>query len=105
MANTMLDVVEDLRGYDHAFISKEGVEHFSKAFGVKLTAFRHRADAGPKNPKGLTLNGGAKSAVGMDAATLASIVCDSLGVDYAEKFGRGSQLGACCTALEEHFKK
>lgn len=100
-----LDAVAALRDYDHAFLNEKGVAMFAKKFGVKLTPTKHKADAGPKNPKGLTLDNGAKFAIGMDAAVMAQIICRQLGVPYEEKMGRGSQLYACCNALEEHFKK
>ena len=98
-----LEAVEKLRRYDHAFLSEEGVAEFAKAFGVQLTPSRHAAD-GYHNPKGLTLHNGAKSAIGMCACVLAQVVCRRLGVLYESKFGRGSQLRACCDALEVHFR-
>jgi hypothetical protein len=51
----------------------------------------------------LTFHNGAKSAMGMDASVLARTVCDVVGVEYQDRFGRGSQLRACCDALEKHF--
>jgi len=101
-----LKAVSDLRGYDHAFLTPEGVEHFAKAFGLegKIKPYRAKADP-PGTLKGLTLNGDAKEAMGMDAMILASSICNRLNVRYESKFGRGSQLRACCDALEAHFSK
>lgn len=98
---TKLALVKDLRDYDHAFINEEGVEHFAKGFGVALRGHRHHAN--PDDMKGLTLDGGAKSAVGMDAADLAETICRRLGVSYAPMMGRGSRLRSACNALETHF--
>lgn len=103
MDATKLALVKDLRGYDHAFINAEGVKHFAKGFGVKLRAYRHHADASPDNPKGLMLDDGAESAVGLDAAELAEDICRALGVSYVPKMGRGSRLRSACDALETHF--
>ena len=97
------ETAKSLYGYDHAFISQEGVEHFARIFEVQLTPYRMKADPGAF--KGLRLNGGAKSAVGMDAADLACSVCRQLGVEYPDKFGRGSQLRAAVRALETHYQR
>jgi hypothetical protein len=99
-----LKAVADLRKYDHVFLSEEGVAHFAKAFGLQEQIKCHKVKADPPGTlKGLTLNGGAKEAVGMDAMLLAMSICEGLGVTYPEMFGRGSQLRACCDALEQHF--
>ena len=103
MENAKLKAVNELREYDHIFLSPEGVERFARAFNVKLTPYR--AYANQKEPKGLTLNDGAKSAMGMDAHYMAQAICRQLGVKYVEKHGRGSALRACCDALERHFDK
>jgi hypothetical protein len=101
-----LKAVAELRKYDHAFIGREGVEHFAKAFGLegKIRCYTVKADP-PGTLKGLTLHGGATEAEGLDAQTLAMVICDHLGVSFASKFGRGSQLRSCCDALEQHYSK
>jgi hypothetical protein len=98
-----LKVVADLRKYDHAFLSAQGVESFAKRFGLEGRIKPYRAKANPTELKGLTLNNGATEAVGMDAQILAMRICELLSVEYAEKFGRGSQLRSCCDALEQHY--
>lgn len=97
-------LIMELRDCDHAFVNEEGVAYFAQAFGLagKIGCQLHYAN--PQDLKGLTLANGAVSAYGMDAAILARKICDMLGVKYASKFGRGSQLQACCDALAEHFK-
>jgi hypothetical protein len=98
-----LKAVADLRGYDHAFLTAEGVEDFATRFDLKGKIKPYLAKANPRDPKGLTLDNGATSAIGMDAVILASSICDHLGVKYMSKLGRGSQLRACCDALETYF--
>jgi len=99
---TLLATVDELREYDHAFLTQEGVERFSKPFGFIARCYEHRAT--PNEPKGLTLKNGAKSAVGLAADELAQDICQHVGVKYDEMFGRGSQLRACCDALEAWIK-
>ena len=100
--SNMKQVIQELRECDHAFLSKEGVAKFATDFRVTLTPRRHHADP-PGTLKGLTFKDGAKSAVGMDAAEMAQLICIQLGVDFDPKFGRGSQLRSCCDALAKHF--
>jgi hypothetical protein len=103
MSDDKLKAVADLRGYDHCFMTKEGVEDFATRFGLAGKIKPYVVKANPNDPKGLTLDNGATSAIGMDAAILASVICDHLGVKYMSKMGRGFQLRACCDALETHF--
>lgn len=105
MQTKHLEAVADLRRYDHAFLSAEGVESFATRFDLKDKIKPYRAKANPTAFKGLTLNSGKTEAVGMDAQLLAMRICELLGVSYDEKFGRGSQLRSCCDALEQHFSK
>jgi hypothetical protein len=100
---TPLEAVSKLREYDHAFLTEQGVDYFAKAFGVKLTPYLAYAE--PDDPKGLRLERGATSAVGMDAAHMAEVICRELGVAYVPKMGRGFRLQTCCSALEKHFKQ
>lgn len=99
---TLLKLVEDLRGYDHAFLNENGVRRFTEPFG--FTGSFGTVKANPRDPKGLTLHGGATEAVGQDACVVAQQICHHLNVEYEGKFGRGSQLRACCDALEAYLK-
>lgn len=90
-----------LHDYDHAFMSAEGVRWFARSLGVKIKPYLRKAN--PRDPKGLSFNDGATEAMGMCAAEFAARACRELGVDYPEKYGRGSQLHACAAALEKHF--
>ena len=98
----LLAVVNELRKYDHIFLNEKGVERFAKPFGLVARCYEHRAT--PNEPKGLTLKNGAESAVGLGAHELAMEICEHVGVEYEEKFGRGSQLRVCCDALEAWLK-
>lgn len=95
--------VEELRKYDHVFLSVVGVTKISEFFGYTARSWLHKAN--PGDPKGLTLKNGATQALGRDATSLAVEICDRFNVPYDEKFGRGSQLRACCDALEAFFSK
>lgn len=94
----LLQLVTELRKYDHVFMSVEGAHYFSEPFG--FTARTYMAHANPDDPKGLTLEGGAKSAVGVSAHELAIQICEHVRATYAQSMGRGSQLRLCCDALE-----
>jgi len=99
----LLKLVEALRDYDHAFLTTEGAMHFSKPFGFTARTAVHHAN--PTQPKGLTLDNGADSAEGIDAADLAQQICRHVGVVYTRTYGRGSQLRSCCDALEAWCNK
>jgi hypothetical protein len=98
-----LQAVEDLCQCDHGFLTVEGAERFSKPFGLKPRTYV--AYSNPTDPKGLTLDDGVKSARGVGAHELAMQICDHLGVKYPVKFGRGSQLRECCSALEQWIQE
>jgi len=98
----LMKYVDKLREYDHAFLTVEGAEYFSKPFGFAARTYVERAT--PNEPKGLTLNNGAKEARGIAAHHLAEQICDHVGVEYPEKLGRGTQLRVCCDALEQWIK-
>lgn len=94
--------VEALAEYDHCFISKEGVAHFTSPFGFSGTTYK--AKANPEAPKGLTMSDGADEAEGQDAAELAGEICRHLGVAYPPMMGRGGKLASRCSALLAHLK-
>jgi len=99
-----LNAVKNLRAYDHCFISEAGIDSFARVFGVgPIKSYKVRAN--PNDMKGLTLNGGAKTGRGMDAAVLASTICTLLDIKFMTTSGRGTQLRVCCDALEAHFSK
>lgn len=99
-----LSAVEELRECDHQFLDANGVAKFAKAFGLEGQIKPYKAKANPEDPKGLTFYDGRSEGIGMDAAILAQRICGGLGVKYAERFGRGSQLASCCDALEKYYR-
>ena len=98
-----LAAVKVLRDADHLFLSAEGVDKITAPFGYTGWAFSHRAN--PQDPKGLTFHDGSEEKVGMGADHIATKLCDTLGLDYPDMFGRGSRLRACCDVLEAHLKE
>ena len=99
----LLKAVADLRGYDHAFIAPEGAKALAAPFDVVPRTYVEHVN--PNDPKGVTFHDGRLEAEGIDAALLAMQICATKHVEYDGKFGRGSQLRACCDALEKWVKE
>jgi hypothetical protein len=97
-----IEAAKSLHSYDHVFMSPEGVKRFADVFEVTLRPYYQKAS--PHEIKGLTFPDGREGDTGMDAAYLATSICRQLGIDYPEKFGRGSQLHSCAEALIKHFE-
>jgi len=97
-----IEAVNALREYDHCFINQETVEEITAPFGFKGYTYVARSNAGPDNPKGLTLSEGLDELRGQDAAVVATEICQHLKLDYMSKFGRGSQLRECCDVLSRY---
>ena len=96
---TVLDILVD---NTHGFMTPGFVDLVNKAFGVDFECQRTRAN--PDSPKGLTFDNGKKVGVGLSALDIACLLCSALRVSYEEKFGRGSQVIACVTALRGHLQ-
>lgn len=100
-------LIRELYELDHAFLDKNGVARFTKPFGFMGTTYI--AKANPQDFKGLTLwdkNGNQVSELeGQDASRVAMEICQHLGVEFQEMFGRGSQLRMCCARLLEHLNE
>jgi hypothetical protein len=94
-----LAAIDLLATYDHCFIAQEEVHAITKPFGFLGQTYVAKSNAGPNNPKGLTLAEGLTELRGQDAAVVSEHICRELGVDYMSKFGRGSQLRECCEQL------
>jgi len=95
-------LVKDLLDYDHAFISPEGVEHFTKPFGFKGTTYKAKDTR--DQIKGLNL-GSAKEAEGQDADVVAEQIARHLGLKPFPKYGRGARLRECCRVILEHLEE
>ncbi len=88
---------------DHAIFTVEHGQAIGGAFGLQPephTFIDNRSEF-----KGITLwdlkeGQGAK---GYSSHILAMEICDDLGLEYPSMFGVGSQLRACCKALERHL--
>lgn len=98
-----LDLVNELRGYDHGFISAVGVRYFLEPFDIEGGYEAHLA--APDQPKGLTLNDGAAGAIGQDAAVVAELIAQKLGCHHSGKMGRGFRLRAAIHSAEFFLKK
>jgi len=94
-------VIRDLYEYDHAFITEEGAEHFSKPFGFKAHCYVEKAN--PSDPKGLTFDDGRLEGKGVAAEKLALQIARHLNVNVPDMFGRGSQLRIACAKILEHL--
>jgi len=95
--------IMELYEYDHAFLTPQAVEHFTKPFGFKGSTYI--AKANPQDFKGLTLENGMKKAEGQDAHKLALQIANHLGVEVPDMYGIGSQLRIACTKILEFLKK
>lgn len=89
----------------HALWNEEAALAFTKPFGFDCRMQEYLADAGPRNPKGLTLKNGAEAAVGAASWDIAGQICGHLGVRSERKLGRGSQVRADCEAVREHLNQ
>lgn len=100
-------LIRELYELDHAFISKEGVEKFTKPFGFIGSSYL--AKANPQDFKGLSLHdkdgNPLSEMVGQDTNITACEIADKLGVKYTPMFGRGSGLRECCSRILEHLNK
>lgn len=98
-------LIRELYELDHAFLSKEGVEHYTKPFGFAGSTYT--AKANPRDFKGLTLYDKKGNQIdeleGQDAAIVASEIAKHLGLEYVPMHGRGSSLRECCARIIEHL--
>lgn len=98
-----LELIRTLRrDYDHAFLSREGVLHFTRQFGFEARTRVHTAN--PDEPKGLTLADSADEADGLAADEIAFKICQHLKLDAPPMMGRGFRLRACCDVIERHLQ-
>lgn len=86
----------------HSFWSEEVANTFTRPFGFDCYVFKHKAD-GNKNPKGLTLNNGAKEATGVSSVGVSDQIARHVGATPEAKMGRGFQVRANCAAIRKHL--
>lgn len=100
-------LIRELYELDHCFLSKEGVEHYTKPFG--FIGSTYLAKANPDDFKGLTLqdkDGNPLAELkGQDASVVAKEIADYLKLNYVPQYGRGSQLRVCCSAILEYLNR
>jgi hypothetical protein len=98
-------LIRELYECDHCFLSKEGVEHYTKPFG--FVGSTYIAKSNPQDFKGLSLydkDGNPLDELeGQDASVIAIEIADHLGVKYQPMYGRGSALRECCARILEHL--
>jgi hypothetical protein len=95
-----------LADYDHCFITENGVRKICTPFGYRAECHPGHSDAGPNNPKGLTMAPGKEGTLGRDATDLAEELCRKFNLKYRNDFfGRGRQLHECCRALREYVEE
>jgi hypothetical protein len=87
----------------HIFWNPKGVQMLTEPFGFKGGVFTEYAN--PKDPKGLTLDFGAKSAEGADSVSVSRQILDHYNLTAEGKFGRGSQVRVNVDAIREHLSK
>lgn len=105
MNKKLLDIVKELHEYDHSFLTEKGALEFSEPFGFKVRCYDAVAD-GDRNPKGLTLNDGAKSAVGICASDLAEQICEHLKLPVNHNLmGRGFRLRSALDTIKTHLER
>jgi len=100
-----IEAIRELQEYDHCFLSPKGVKKLGEPFGVYQTVI---ARDNRSEFKGLNLgkdNKEGDTAEGLPAHILAELICKKLGVDYPSMHGIGSQLRACCEAVEKQLTK
>ena len=95
---TKSEILDILANDTHALWAKSFVDEVNAVFGTNLECINYSAGGGPK---GLTLNDGGDSAIGLSSFHLAPALCSALGVEYESFLGRGFQVRACVAALRE----
>jgi hypothetical protein len=95
--------LHELECNTHVLWAPEGAINLTKPFGFDCRLHDYNADAGPRNPKGLTLNDGAKSAVGASSWDISGQICSHLKVRSEGKLGRGFQVRADCNAIRKYL--
>lgn len=100
-------LIRELYELDHAFISKEGVEHYTKPFG--FTGSTYLAKSNPQDFKGLSLfdkeGNPIEEMEGQDASVVAKEIAQHIKVKFTPMYGRGSTLRECCARILESLNE
>lgn len=101
-----IERMRELSRNTHILFNEQGAKYYTEPFGIEPKLFKYEADAGPDNPKGLTLNDGAKSAMGIASWDLAYQIYRHFKLEDVRGYlGRGSQQRAYCDAVIMHLLK
>lgn len=99
---TKKELLDTIADDTHALWGKPFVDEVNAAFGVSLKCHDYSDQfARDVGPKGLTLNVGVSTAVGLSSFSLAPMLCNALGVKYEIFMGRGFQVRECIAKLRE----
>jgi len=101
------EALERLSDAHHSALTESAACEIAEALGVpkeRIHCRPLRSNAGPDNPKGLTMYPGNEGMMGISGLALAEMLCAALNVSYEGKLGRGSQVRACVEALWKHFR-
>jgi len=96
---TQAEVLQEMLENTHSLFNQDFVGEVNAAFNTDIKCHRYKAD-GDVNPKGLTLDNGATSAIGLACFDLAEELCDTLKLEYTQTMGRGFQVMVCVEALK-----
>ena len=99
-----IKAAKELMGRTHELLNEKGVKMYADPF-VGFTPRLKTYHANPRDPKGLTLNDGSKSAVGLATWDLAWQIYNHLDLTGAQDcFGRGSQQRAYLDVVVKHLE-
>jgi hypothetical protein len=99
------EALHQLECNTHLLWKKEAALAISRPFGFDCKMREYLADGGPRNPKGLYLDSGAESAVGLSSWDLSGQIARHVGAKSESKLGRGFQVRADCQAIREKLNE
>lgn len=86
----------------HTLWKPDAASALTRPFGFECKVREHVAD-GDRNPKGLTLANGAKSAIGAASWDISGQIASHYNLRPEGKLGRGFQVRADCEAIRRHL--
>ena len=89
----------------HCLWTPEAAKRLTAPFGFECRLSHYKADAGPGNPKGLSLSGGSTEAYGCSSWAISGQIASHYKLRPEGKSGRGFQVRADCHAIREHLMK
>jgi hypothetical protein len=92
---TQIELVRELKTYDHKILSSATVETYAKAFNFPISCYAQNVEE-MYEPEG--------DLMGLGSHQLAETLCHRLRVKYDRKHGIGSALRECCCKLLLHLE-